>query len=357
MNEVYNSQGIPIGNQAEGFIANIFLKEADEALFNLNINFGRYVDDYRVFTKSKNEAIKASIILQEHLLKIGINLNAAKTKIAEAKENIIEIIKKSKLSIISEASFEDEGTGEKVLDKTDLINEIDVGDVNLHDNKSTIFKYQNIFDNFEDIDHADKAEDLCKFLNKISLGDKLETDIFSKQMEWLYQLSIKYPKHSKFYSWLFVKFSCFDYDNEIQFISFKYLFKIFDDEMVNTFIKTRMLHHLVKPRKGTLTYIERISTRVNLKERILEYLTKLMRLKCIALQLNCIYAFYLLYKDHKKVQEFVSENLQRPIPEPIQYAVYQIGTLCVQGSLPLRSFEEILEESDIEDESKNFLFQ
>ena len=81
LNEAYNSQGIPIGNQAEGFIANIFLKEADEALFNLNINFGRYVDDYRVFTKSKNEAIKASIILQEHLLKIGINLNAAKTKI------------------------------------------------------------------------------------------------------------------------------------------------------------------------------------------------------------------------------------------------------------------------------------
>jgi hypothetical protein len=357
INETYNSQGIPIGNEAEGFIANIFLKEADEALFNLNINFGRYVDDFRIFTNSKNEAIKASIILQEYFLKVGINLNAAKTKIVEAKEKIIEIIKQSKTSVISEAYFEDEDTEEKVLDKTDLINEIDVGDVSLQDNQSTTFKHQNIFDCFEDIDNADKARDFCKFLNKVPLGCKLETEIFSKQMEWLHQLSIKYPKHWKLYSWLFVKFLYLDYDNEIQFISLKYLFKIFDDEMVNTFIKTRILHHLVKPRKGALTYIERISTRVKLKERILEYLMNLMRLKCIALQLNCIYAFYLLDKDHKKLQEFVSKTLQRPIPEPIQYAVYQIGTLCVKGSPPLVSFEEILEESDIENESENFIFQ
>uniref|UniRef100_UPI001881D420 RNA-directed DNA polymerase n=1 Tax=Microcoleus sp. LEGE 07076 TaxID=915322 RepID=UPI001881D420 len=96
--ETYNSQGIPIGNSAEGFIANIFLNEVDEALFNLGINFGRYVDDFRFFTNNKTESLKALIILQEFLLKRGLNLNTSKTKIIEAQEKIIELIKHSNKS-------------------------------------------------------------------------------------------------------------------------------------------------------------------------------------------------------------------------------------------------------------------
>ena len=109
------------------------------------------------------------------------------------------------------------------------------------------------------------------------------------------------------------------------------------------------------PRKGALTYIERISTRTMLKERMIEHITKLMKISCIALQLNCIYAYYLLFKDHRQLQDFVSKSLKRPIPEPIQQAVYQIGALCYKGSPRLVSFEEILEENEIEDEG--FLFQ
>lgn len=359
LRKTYNSQGIPIGNEAEGFIANIFLKEADEALFNLNINFGRYVDDFRIFTNSKSEAITASIILQEYLLKIGVNLNASKTKIIEAKEKIIELIKESKTSLI----FDDDTTliikknetiQEKELDKTDLINEIDTRDVSLQDNNLNYFKHESIFAKFEDIDDEDKAKEFGKILNKIPLGAKLDINIFTKEIEWLYQLSIKYPRHCKSYSWLFVKFLSLDYSNDVQIISIKYLFKLFKDELINTFIKTRIIHHLVKPRKGSLTYIERISTREKLKQKIIEQITNLMKVNCIALQLNCLYAYYLLIKDYEKVQDFVSKNLKRPIPEPIQDAVYQIGTLCFKGSPPLISFEEILEESEIEDQSQTF---
>jgi hypothetical protein len=73
-----------------------------------------------------------------------------------------------------------------------------------------------------------------------------------------------------------------------------------------------------------------------------------MEISCIALQLNCIYAYYLILRDHRSVENFVSNNLKRPIPEPIQYAVYHIRFLCYQGSPKLVSFEEILEESEIE---------
>lgn len=123
--ETYNSQGIPIGNSAEGFIANIFLNEVDEALFNLGINFGRYVDDFRVFTNNKSDSLKVLIILQEFLLKIGLNLNTSKTKIIEAQEQIIKFIKHSNKSGIygmpcQEESY-NESKQEKKLDKTQII--------------------------------------------------------------------------------------------------------------------------------------------------------------------------------------------------------------------------------------------
>lgn len=361
LSETHNSQGIPIGNEAEGFIANIFLNEADEALFNLGINFGRYVDDFRIFTNNKSDALKASIVLQEFLLKIGVNLNASKTKIIEAQEKIIEFIEESKQSGISTMPFEEEeyheSKQEKKLDKTAIIEEIDSGNSSLQDEKLYFSGYETVFKTLEDIDNEEKAKIFCKFLNEIPLGAKLEVSIFSNYIQLLYQLCKIYPKHWKLYSWLFVKFLCLNYSDDVQRISFKYLFVVFDDNLVNTFIKTRIIHHLVNPRKGSLTYIERISTREKLKERMIENITKLMTISCIALQLNCIYAYYLLCKDHKQVQDFVSKNLKRPIPEPIRDAVYQIGTLCFKGSPPLVSFEEILEENDRENQSEWYIFE
>ena len=357
--ETYNSQGIPIGNVAEGFIANIFLNEVDEALFNLGINFGRYVDDFRFFTNTKAESLKALIVLQEFLLKRGLNLNTSKTKLIEAQEKIIEFIQDSNKSGVYGMPCEEESyhekKPEKKLDKTEIIKEIDSGKASDKDEKFSYSKSykQFIMHELDDIDDEDKAEQLCKFL--IKLDNKIKNIIlFTKHMEWLYILSKKYPQHCNYYSWLFVKFISQDYSNAIQNISLKYLFKVFDDELVNIFIKTRIIHHLVKPRKGALTYIERIGMNTKLRNRIIEYITKLMKISCIALQLNCIYAYYLIFRDgdHGHLQDFVSHNLKRPIPKPIQQAVYQIGTLRENDSSGLVSFEEILEESEIEDEAE-----
>lgn len=356
--ETYNSQGIPIGNSAEGFIANIFLNEVDEALFNLGIIFGRYVDDFRFFTNKKSESLQALKILQEFLLKIGLNLNTSKTKIIEAQETIIEFIKHSNKSGVYGMPREEEGYDEnkqeKKLDKTPILKEIDSQKPSQQYEKLYFSKYPKKVIKIHDIDDEDKAEKFCKFLNDIKLNAKLENQTFSKQMESLYILSKKYPKHWKYYSWLFVKFISLDYSNDIQNISLKYIFKVFDDELVDVFIKTRIIHHLVKPRKGAVTYIERIGINTKLRNRIIEHITKLMKINCIALQLNCIYAYYLMFRDrdHRHLQDFVSHNLKRPIPKPIQQAVYQIGTLYENHSPGLASFEEILEESEIEYESE-----
>ncbi len=356
--ETYNTQGIPIGNSAEGFIANILLHEVDEALFNLGIKFGRYVDDFRFFTNNKTESLKALIILQEFLLKIGLNLNSSKTKIIEAQEKIIKFIKDSNRSGVygmpCEEEDERENKPEKKLDKTQIIKEIDPQKASDQYEKLYFSKYPKKVLKIDDLDE-DEAEKFCIFMNKIKFNAKLEKQTFTNQMECLYILSKKYPKYWKSYSWLFVKFIALDYSNDIQKISFQYLFKVFDDKDVNIFIKTRIIHHLVKPRKGALTYIERIGINTKLRNRIIEHITKLMKLSCIALQLNCLYAYYLIFRDrdHGHLQDFVSHNLKRPIPKPIQQAVYQIGTLYENLSPGLASFEEILEESEIEYESED----
>jgi len=360
--ETYNTQGIPIGNSAEGFIANILLHEVDEALFNLGIKFGRYVDDFRFFTDNKTELLKTLIILQEFLLKIGLNLNTSKTKIIEAQEKIINFIKHSDRSGVygmpCEEEDDSESKPEKKLDKTQIIKEIDSQKASDQYEKLYFYKYPKKLLKIDDFDE-DEAANFCIFMNKIKFNAKLENQTFSKQMECLYILSTKYPKYWKDYSWLFVKFIALDYSNEIQNISIKYLFKVFDDKDVNIFIKTRIIHHLVNPRKGAITYIERIGRNTKLRNRIIEHITKLMKISCIALQLNCIYAYYLIFKngDHGHLQDFVSHNLKRPIPKPIQQAVYQIGTLRDNNSPGLVSFDEIVEESEIENESEGWNFQ
>ena len=69
-------QGLAIGNNTEGVLANFYLKSIDEAMDTLQeIAFGRYVDDIRIFATAREEAKHAMLILKVHLLTKGLNLN------------------------------------------------------------------------------------------------------------------------------------------------------------------------------------------------------------------------------------------------------------------------------------------
>lgn len=290
------------------------------------------------------------LILQEFLLKIGLNLNTSKTKVVEAKEQIKQIIKETKSSIFS-LNFSDEEISdqtETVLDRQNLIDEIYSEEISLQNNSTVIAQEEETenFSTFEDVNDIDKAHKFCQFLNNIKLGEKkLDPDTLNNYLDWTYKLSITYPKYCKFYSWLFVKFIFHDYVNEVQVIGLKYLFKILRDDNIYVYIKTRIIHHLINPRKGTLTYIERISIIPQLRDKIIEEISNLIKISCIALQLNCIYAYYLIVKNNQKVKDFIAKNLKRPIPEPIKNSIYQIDHLCFQQSVRLPTFDEILDES------------
>ncbi len=84
-------QGLPIGDGVEGYLANLYLKDVDDAMTDAGACYGRYVDDIRLFGDSRLYVTNNLRILQEHLLKLGLNLNTSKTKIAENEDDIAKI--------------------------------------------------------------------------------------------------------------------------------------------------------------------------------------------------------------------------------------------------------------------------
>lgn len=82
--------GLPIGNNASRILAEVYLMHIDEYLLKEGIQFTRYVDDYRFFTKNFLEAQRALNKLNLILFEDGLNLNNQKTIISKATREQVE---------------------------------------------------------------------------------------------------------------------------------------------------------------------------------------------------------------------------------------------------------------------------
>ena len=84
-------KGIPQGFSAADILAKIYLNPIDRALRNGGFTHLRYVDDIRIFCKSRLEAKRGLLLLNDLMRKRGLNLQSAKTKILRAEEASREI--------------------------------------------------------------------------------------------------------------------------------------------------------------------------------------------------------------------------------------------------------------------------
>ena len=75
------TKGIPQGYTASDILAKVYLGPVDQALRNEDLDHLRYVDDFRVFCGSRNEAKQAILVLAELMSNRGLNLQSAKTDI------------------------------------------------------------------------------------------------------------------------------------------------------------------------------------------------------------------------------------------------------------------------------------
>jgi hypothetical protein len=80
------AKGIPQGFSASDILAKIYLNPVDRALGNAGFSHLRFVDDFRIFCKSRLDAKRGLLLLNDWMRMRGLNLQSAKTKIVRADE-------------------------------------------------------------------------------------------------------------------------------------------------------------------------------------------------------------------------------------------------------------------------------
>lgn len=106
-----NSYGLPIGSNASRILAEASLIPIDNFLISNNINFCRFVDDYRFFAPDSQTAHYWLTLLIERLSQEGLMINQYKTSIQEIKPLAIktpEQIKQDEINKMTETFDEAE---------------------------------------------------------------------------------------------------------------------------------------------------------------------------------------------------------------------------------------------------------
>lgn len=88
------SYGIPVGSAPSRLLADLVIDDVDRLLLSEGIIFTRFVDDYRIFSKTRQEAYKNLSKLANALYDTqhGLTLQAQKTKILTSEEFIKDIL-------------------------------------------------------------------------------------------------------------------------------------------------------------------------------------------------------------------------------------------------------------------------
>ncbi|QTA81765.1 Reverse transcriptase (RNA-dependent DNA polymerase) domain-containing protein [Desulfonema limicola] len=83
------AKGIPQGSILSPILCNIYMNDFDWELSSKNLPFLRYADDFIVFAKTKEDALKAMDYIGKYLKRLGLELNMKKTRVAQAGPGIV----------------------------------------------------------------------------------------------------------------------------------------------------------------------------------------------------------------------------------------------------------------------------
>lgn len=103
-----DSYGLPVGGNASRILAEAALIDIDRYLVSQNIPYIRFVDDFRIFAKSNDQAAYFLQIIQARLAEDGLTLNSEKTSVVSAHEEEVNDLRmhKSKSQLDSERPVE-----------------------------------------------------------------------------------------------------------------------------------------------------------------------------------------------------------------------------------------------------------
>ncbi|MBH8575061.1 RNA-directed DNA polymerase [Nostocaceae cyanobacterium CENA369] len=322
------SQGLLVGNRTEGYFANILLSKIDELMISKGFKYTRYVDDIRVVSPSKADLIEAVHILQDELLRLGLNLNSAKTEIVSEPKLIEELLRPD-----NEAGdyFVDEIYSEKLFNEEmeyskDYLNKIDFSG------------------NFNTDDEINDIKKIISYLSELGPNDDYDSDIVVKAISCLPKIIKLNPRYIKRATWYIVKFAVFGFPNQVMLAAYRAMNTIFIDQDIMNYSRTRLIHHLIKPRKKDPPYLAMITKGSNSKSQILqEIFERCLSEKSIDLQLNALYAIWGLSSlnngsdiDQIEFQDRISDYL----PRPISYTLTRALALIVKPSIDIDFFPD-----------------
>jgi hypothetical protein len=309
-------QGLTIGNNLEGFLANLYLRDVDEAMKDADIEFGRYNDDMRIFAQDPQLARNYLLILQEHLLSKGLNLNASKTLIAVNAEEIERL----RTKWFDDPSFpnSDLEDDKSLLEKSELHKHIDQ-DKDL-DNLLSEFNPD------EKITKDKDAKNFCHFFQHYLPNSK-------RKLEHIDKLKIilkHWQGSSKQASWLLVQ-STYDQNisDNIKNQAIESVFDVLSSSESLSYTKYRLLHHLINSKKDQHQQPYRILDKLETKrqEELKKILFNLLKQPAFDLNITALYALKILGASSTELETYAKEDIPQPLGEPILNAILYIQEL------------------------------
>jgi hypothetical protein len=295
-------QGLCIGNAAEGLFANLYLRNVDREMSEIqNIEFGRYNDDMRIFAKDRLIATRALLALQERLLTKGLNLNSSKTEFAETNEEVNRLRAKA-------YEWEDPSPGLDEEDEAPLV-QPQVIDMPFDE-------FQRSFGVNDKLKNARDAKDFCHFLSKrIGIQERQPWHI-----DTLEEILTRWHGSAKYAAWrLAESFARPECPAETRRRAEAAVMKCLKDDHVTNYTKYRLLHHLTRRRKTGDRYWQRLRT--SNQRELATLVPAFLGEKAFELNVLALYTMRCLGASAAELRDAVQQQVRTPVPLPIKNAL------------------------------------
>lgn len=293
-------QGLPIGDGVEGYLANIFLKDVDDAMTEADAAYGRYVDDIRLFGSTREEVLAKLRVLQERLFRKGLNLNTAKTEIAEDETALRSLV--SRLYALAGYSDPEESrAGLSLSGKIDR----------------PFSEFDRVFVESTALKSLGDAKDFCKFLSAHE-DDGTPLVALNERRPWhvdrLCEAIRKWRGAGKHAVWLLVQTAVYSHVQEAAQDEARGAVRdMLKDSGVSAYARYRILHHLVKLRQrqdgGSFRFIDSLGE--DERDGIRDLMPSYVSADAFELNLIGLYTLRALGEDAQGLRDAVTKHANR----------------------------------------------
>ncbi|PMM79094.1 hypothetical protein BCT45_17105 [Vibrio breoganii] len=235
-------QGLITGPNCIGVLANYYLMDVDKLMSKLpGVEYGRYVDDIKLFSNDKPTLLEAFKHLQNALYQLGLSINGSKTTLLNSNEEVINILKAELLTGNHYGS--DEAIEVTIATKTQAAMEMDIDES--FDERDTSY----------DLDKGVKSiTDAKRFCFHLQNLDPKEWEV--SHLAHLALVFKLYPSSIKHACWLMVQ-AWLKGTGKVKDIAFTFISKeLLLDDSIHQYGKARILHHLVKERRDGYSFLQ-----------------------------------------------------------------------------------------------------